>query len=68
VIVSEGRYVDGASIGLTHDECAKIVLGLDCTYGVMLDGGGSSTMYFNGVVLNSAKKNERAVVDFVYFK
>lgn len=68
VIVSEGRYVDGASIGLTLDECAKVVLSLDCTYGVMLDGGGSSTMYFNGIVLNSAKKNERAVVDFVYFK
>ena len=39
-----------------------------CTFGVNLDGGGSSTMYFNGKVLNAARGNERAVVDFVYFK
>lgn len=68
VIVAEGRYVDGHSAGLTKYECAKVVLDLGCNYGVMLDGGGSSTMYFNGRVLNSAKGNERAVVDFVYFK
>jgi exopolysaccharide biosynthesis protein len=34
----------------------------------MLDGGGSSTMYFNGKVLNSAAGNERSLVDFVYFR
>lgn len=68
VIVSEGRYVDGESVGLTLYECANVILELGCTYGVMLDGGGSSTMVWNGEVLNSAKNNERAVVDFVYFK
>lgn len=68
VIVAEGRKVDGKSAGLTKYECAKLVLDLGCSYGVMLDGGGSSTMYFNGKVLNSAKGNERAVVDFVYFR
>ena len=39
-----------------------------CTFGVPLDGGGSSTMVFKGKVLNAAKGNQRAVVDFVYFK
>ncbi len=68
IIVAEGRKVDGVSPGLTKWECAKVVLDLDCTYGVMLDGGGSSTMCFNGKVLNSAAGNERAVVDFLYFK
>ena len=68
VIVAEGRYVDGESAGLTKYECAKVVLDLGCTYGVMLDGGGSSTMYFNGKVLNSAANNERYLVDFVYFR
>ena len=68
VIVSEGRYVDGESAGLTKYECAKVILDLGCTYGVMLDGGGSSTMYFNGKVLNSAANNERYLVDFVYFR
>lgn len=68
IVVTEGRYADGTSPGLTKYECAKVILDLGCNYGVMLDGGGSSTMYFNGKVLNSAKGNERAVVDFVYFK
>ena len=68
IVVAEGRYADGKSAGLTKYECAKVILDLGCNYGVMLDGGGSSTMYFNGKVLNSAKGNERAVVDFVYFK
>lgn len=68
LIVAEGRYVDGKSSGLTHYECANVILNLGCSYGVMLDGGGSSTMYFNGTVLNSARSNERAVVDFLYFK
>ena len=67
-IVSEGRYVDGESPGLTKNECAELLLQLGCTYGIMLDGGGSSTMVWNGEILNSAKSNERAVVDFVYFK
>ena len=68
IVVSEGRYADGVSPGLTKYQCAKVILDLGCNYGVMLDGGGSSTMYFNGKVLNSAKGNQRAVVDFVYFK
>lgn len=68
VICSEGRYVDGSSAGLTKHECAKVLLDLGCTYGIMLDGGGSTTMYFNGQVLTSSRYNQRAVVDFVYFK
>ncbi|MBQ8806442.1 MAG: phosphodiester glycosidase family protein [Bacteroidaceae bacterium] len=68
VIVSEGRKADGESSGLTKYECAKVVLDLGCTYGVMLDGGGSSTMWFNGRVINSAYGNERSLVDFVYFR
>ena len=68
IIVSEGRNEDGESVGLTKYECAKLILELDCTYGVMLDGGGSSTMVWHGTVLNSAKDNQREVIDFIYFK
>ena len=68
VIVSEGRSVDGKSPGLRKYECASLLVKLGCSYGVMLDGGGSSTMYFNGQVLNSAKNGQRSVIDFVYFK
>lgn len=68
VVVSEGRYVDGESAGLTFEQCGRLMKKLGCTTAVPLDGGGSSTMYFNGRVLNSAKYNQRAVRDFVYLK
>lgn len=68
IVVSEGRYADGESAGLTYSQCARLLAGKGCTFGVPLDGGGSSTMVFQGQVLNSAKVGQRAVVDFVYFK
>lgn len=68
VVVSDGRYNDGESAGLTYSQCAKLLVEKGCTFGVPLDGGGSSTMYFNGKVLNAANGNQRAVVDFLYFK
>ena len=67
LVVSDGRYNDGKSAGLTGYECASYLLSKGCTFGVPLDGGGSSTMVYKGKVLN-AVSNERAVVDFVYFK
>lgn len=66
--VSDGRSNDGKSSGLTYKQCMNYLVSKGCTFGVNLDGGGSSTMYFNGKVLNAARGNERAVVDFVYFK
>jgi uncharacterized protein YgiM (DUF1202 family) len=68
VCVSDGRYNDGKSAGLTGYEAAKYLQTKGCTFGVHLDGGGSSTMVWNGKVLNAARGNQRSVVDFVYFK
>lgn len=69
LVVSEGRNVDGESSGLTYKECASLLQDYGCTFGVPLDGGGSSTMVFNGVVLNHLpNEEERAVVDFVYIR
>lgn len=68
IVVSDGRYVDGESAGLTYNQCARLMQRLGCVFAIPLDGGGSSTMVLNGQVLNSARNNERAVVDFVYFK
>lgn len=67
IVVSDGRYNDGESAGLTGYEGAEYLQSKGCVFGVHLDGGGSSTMYFNGEVLNAARGNQRAVVDFVYF-
>ena len=66
--VSDGRYNDGKSAGLNAYQCATYLQGKGCTLGTPLDGGGSSTIYFNGQVLNAAKNGQRAVVDFVMFK
>ncbi|HIT34865.1 MAG TPA: phosphodiester glycosidase family protein [Candidatus Faecousia intestinigallinarum] len=68
IVVSEGRYADGESAGLTYNQCARLLSDKGCSFGIPLDGGGSSTMVFQGKVLNSARSGQRAVVDFVYFK
>lgn len=68
-IVSDGRVRNSA--GLTLFELATFLhdeLGVSEAYN--LDGGGSSTMYFNGKVVNNPTTNgriqERAVSDIVY--
>lgn len=68
LIVSDGRYNDGESAGLTYKECWDLLKSKGCSYGAPLDGGGSSTMVFQGLTLNATKGNERAIVDFVYVK
>ena len=69
LVVSDGRTEE--SEGLTLLEMAEFLqsLGADCAYN--LDGGGSSTMYFNGEGVNNPTTNgrtitEREVSDIVY--
>ena len=66
--VSDGRSNDGKSSGLNGYQCGAYLKSKGCTLGVPLDGGGSSTIYFNGQVLNAARNGQRAVADFVMFK
>ncbi|MBR6807260.1 MAG: phosphodiester glycosidase family protein [Clostridia bacterium] len=68
-VVCDGRTSE--SDGLTTRELAQFMkdLGVDCAYN--LDGGGSSTMYFNGKIVNKPttygdKIKERSVSDIVY--
>ncbi len=48
--VSTGRYYNSSAdkAGLTISEVAQAMIDLGCQYAVNLDGGGSSTMIFNG--------------------
>ena len=69
LVVSDGRTDE--SEGLTLYQLAGFMqsLGADIVYN--LDGGGSSTMYFNGEVINNPTTNgnsikERSVSDIVY--
>ena len=69
VVVSDGRTSDNAGLSLL--ELAQVMQDNGCTVAYNLDGGGSSTMWFNGQVVNNptdGKSNgERQVSDIVYF-
>ena len=68
-VVSDGRTNE--SDGLTLYELAEFMESLGVVTAYNLDGGGSSTMYFNGEVVNKPTTNgkhikERSVSDIVY--
>lgn len=68
-VVSDGRT--GESTGLSLYQLADFMKGLGVTTAYNLDGGGSSTMYFNGKIINNPTTNgktiqERSVSDIVY--
>ena len=68
-VVSDGRTSE--SKGLSLYELATFMKSIGCKTAYNLDGGGSSTMYFNGNVINNPTTNgnrisERSVSDIVY--
>ena len=67
-VVSDGRTSE--SSGLSLYELAQFMKGLGVKTAYNLDGGGSSTMYFNGRVVNNPTSGrsikERGVRDIVY--
>ncbi|MBW9111515.1 phosphodiester glycosidase family protein [Microbacterium ureisolvens] len=65
-VVVDGRQ-PGYSEGVTLTELADIMLDLGATTAYNLDGGGSSTMYFDGEVINSPSNGgERGTSDILY--
>jgi exopolysaccharide biosynthesis protein len=66
-VVVDGRSM-GYSKGVTLPELAEIMRGLGAVTAYNLDGGGSSTMYFNGAVVNNplGKGQERGTSDVLY--
>ncbi len=68
-VVSDGRTEESEGLSLYELATFMEQLGVSCAYN--LDGGGSSTMVFNGVVINQPTTNgnrikERSVSDIVY--
>ena len=68
-VVTDGRTDE--STGLTLYQLAEFMQSLGCTTAYNLDGGGSSTMYFNGRIVNNPttggnKISERSVSDIIY--
>jgi exopolysaccharide biosynthesis protein len=66
-VVVDGRS-PGYSAGVTMSGLAEIMQGLGATTAYNIDGGGSSTMYFNGEVVNNplGKGEERGTSDILY--
>lgn len=69
IVVSDGRTSE--SKGLSLYQMAKVMKSYGVKTAYNLDGGGSSTLYFNGQVINKpttggSKISERAVSDIVY--
>ncbi len=68
-IVSDGRTAESRGLSLYELACFMQDLGCETAYN--LDGGGSSTMVFNGRIINNPTTNgrritERSVSDIVY--
>lgn len=71
-VVSDGRTDESA--GLSLYQLAGVMKELGCKTAYNLDGGGSSTMYFNGKIVNNptggraghGEGSERSVSDIVY--
>lgn len=66
-VVVDGRS-PGYSAGVTMTGLAEIMQGLGATTAYNLDGGGSSTMYFNGQLVNNplGQGKERGTSDILY--
>jgi hypothetical protein len=52
MVVVDGRQ-EPLSVGVTYPELAALMKRLGCTYAMNLDGGGSSTLWLDGHILNS---------------
>ncbi len=66
-VVVDGRST-GYSAGVTMTGLAQIMQSLGATTAYNIDGGGSSTMYFNGALVNNplGKGEERGTSDILY--
>lgn len=69
IVVVDGRTDDSA--GMTLKQVAQVFVDRGATIAYNLDGGGSSTLWFNGQVINNPtdgrSDSERKVSDIIYF-
>ncbi len=63
LVVVDGRQ-KGLSVGITLPDLAEMMLNLGCTDALNLDGGGSSTLWVAGSIMNSpSDKQERRIAN-----
>jgi len=65
-VVVDGRQPT-LSVGMSLRELSTLLLSLDCVDALNLDGGGSSTLYYQGSIANSPSDTtkERSVSDAI---
>ncbi|WP_415311892.1 phosphodiester glycosidase family protein [Clostridium perfringens] len=68
ILVVDGRSKESAGMSL-YDTAVELK-NRGCYWGYNLDGGGSTTLYFNGEVLNTPSdwNGERKITDILYFR
>lgn len=68
VVVVDGR-IDGYSKGVSLSRLQSLFIRAGVKTAFNLDGGGATTLYFNGQVLNKPSSgNERSVSDIIFFR
>ncbi len=70
IIVADAVRTGTATLGgMTFAQLAQEFKNLNCRVAYNLDGGGSTTLYFKGQVINTpCGRGERHVSDIIYFK
>lgn len=71
IITTDGRTLE--SVGATHQDLQNLFVRYNCVNAATLDGGGSTTLWVDGEVLNhtmggGSTEGERFVYNCVYFK
>jgi len=66
LVAVDGRQ-PGWSVGLTNFELAQALVRLGAVTGMALDGGGSTTMAFDGALLNRPSGRERRIASALVF-
>ena len=66
LVAVDGRQ-PGYSVGMTNFELAQAMIRLGAVSAMSLDGGGSTTMAFNGTLLNRPSGHERAISTALLF-
>lgn len=69
IMIMDGRQAETVSEGVRLAPLAEMMYELGCTDAYNFDGGQSTTLYFNGNIVNTiaGRETERAVTDILYF-
>lgn len=69
ILIADGRRENWSTEGMRFSELQEVLLDYGCEVAYNLDGGGSTTLYFKGEILNKpAGGRQRSVSDIIGFR